>query len=131
MKAFRKKKKKGHIRTREDIVFDTLNYSFMIGLCIIMLYPFLNTLAISFNDANDSIRGGIYLWPRILTWDNYEHVFDSGQILQASITSVLRTVIGTGTSLLATAMVAYAISRQEFVFRRSITIIFEIGRAHV
>jgi putative aldouronate transport system permease protein len=89
-----------------------------------MLYPFLNTFAISLNDANDSIKGGIYLWPRVLTWSNYEHVFESGHILQASITSVLRTVIGTGTSLLATAMVAYAISRQEFVLRHFITIVF-------
>lgn len=123
MKIFRRKRK-GHIRTREDIVFDSINYSFLIILCIVMLYPFLNTFAISLNDANDSVKGGIYLWPRVLTWSNYEHVFESGQILQATFTSVLRTVIGTGTSLLATAMVAYAISRQEFVLRRSVTIIF-------
>lgn len=124
MKIFRRKRKKGHIRTREDVIFDSINYSFMILLCIVMLYPFLNTLAISLNDANDSIKGGIYLWPRILTWHNYQHVFKSGQIFQASFMSVLRTVVGTGISLLATAMVAYAISRQEFVLRRSVTIIF-------
>ena len=111
-------------RTREDIIFDTFNYTFMIFLCVVMLYPFLNTLAISLNDATDSIKGGIYLWPRVFTWYNYEHVFDSSHIFTATLTSVLRTVIGTATSLLATAMVAYAISRQEFVLRRSITLIF-------
>lgn len=111
-------------RTREDIIFDTLNYTFMILLCVVMLYPFLNTFAISLNEATDSIKGGIYLWPRIFTWHNYEHVFDSSHIIQATVTSVLRTAIGTGISLLATAMVAYAISREDFVLRRSITLIF-------
>ena len=121
MRLFRRK---GPVRTREDIVFDSINYSFMFLLSVVMLYPFLNTFAISLNDANDSIKGGIYLWPRILTWSNYEHVFESGHIWQASLTSVLRTVIGTGTSLFATAMVAYAISRQEFVLRHFVTITF-------
>src|SRR5690625_2302982 len=123
MNIFRKNKNKIK-RTREDIIFDSVNYTFMLLLCVVMLYPFLNTFAISLNEASDSIKGGIYLWPRILTWHNYEHVFESGHIIQASITSVLRTVIGTGISLLATAMVAYAISREEFVLRRSVTIIF-------
>src|SRR5690625_7863077 len=77
-------------RTREDIIFDTFNYTFMIFLCVVMLYPFLNTLAISLNDATDSIKGGIYLWPRVFTWYNYEHVFDSSHIFTATLTSVLR-----------------------------------------
>src|SRR5690625_604160 len=123
MKIFRRNRN-AIKRTREDIIFDSFNYTFLVLLCVVMLYPFLNTFAISLNEATDSIKGGIYLWPTILTRKNYEHVIDSSHILQATITSVLRTVIGTGTSLLATAMVAYAISREEFVLRRSVTIIF-------
>lgn len=41
-----------------DMVFDVCNYSLMLVLCVVMLYPMLNTLAISLNDANDAIRGG-------------------------------------------------------------------------
>ncbi len=111
-------------RTREDVVFDSINYTFMVLLCIIMLYPFINQLAISLNEANDSIRGGIYLWPREFTWHNYEHVFSEASVIQGLIVSVSRTVIGTGISLLATAMVAYAIAQKDFIFKRSFTIIF-------
>ncbi|GAE31017.1 carbohydrate ABC transporter permease [Halalkalibacter hemicellulosilyticus] len=118
------KKKRNIRRTREDYIFDTLNTIFMILLCVVMLYPFLNTLAISLNDASDSIRGGIYLWPREFSFKSYEHVFGQTAIYQATLISVLRTVVGTLLSLLFTAMVAYAISRKEFVFRRSFTIIF-------
>ncbi len=96
----------------------------MLLLCVVMLYPMLNTLAVSFNDATDSVRGGIYLWPRDFTLYNYEHVFGQAQLLQAGVISVLRTVIGTALSVFCTAMVAYTISRQYFVLRKFTTIAF-------
>ncbi|SHM98849.1 carbohydrate ABC transporter permease [Gracilibacillus kekensis] len=121
---FKRKKKPGFMRTKEDIIFDTSNIIFMIILCVLMLYPFLNQVALSVNDATDSVRGGIYLWPREFTWHNYEHVFDKAAIYQAIFISVLRTIIGAGVGLFCTAMVAYAIAQPKFMFKRSITIIF-------
>ncbi|MGI5851787.1 MAG: carbohydrate ABC transporter permease, partial [Caldicoprobacterales bacterium] len=60
--------------TAEDVIFDTINYLLLIFLCVATLYPFLNTLAISLNDATDAIRGNIYLWPREFSWRNYEMI---------------------------------------------------------
>ncbi|WP_078544938.1 carbohydrate ABC transporter permease [Litchfieldia alkalitelluris] len=107
-----------------DRIFDISNYTFMIFLCAIMLYPMLNTLAISLNDATDSIKGGIYLWPREFTFYNYEHVFGEASLVNSFFMSVLRTVLGTAISVFCTAMVAYTISRQEFVLRKFVTIAF-------
>ncbi|QGH33958.1 ABC transporter permease subunit [Gracilibacillus salitolerans] len=112
------------MRTKEDIIFDTCNITFLVVLCIFMLYPFLNQLAISLNEATDSVKGSIYLWPREFTWNNYEHVFDKAAIYQAIFISVLRTIIGAGVGLFCTAMVAYAIAQPKFMFKRSVTIIF-------
>lgn len=47
-----------------DKAFVILNTIFMIAFVVITLYPVLNTLAISFNDGTDALRGGIYLFPR-------------------------------------------------------------------
>lgn len=119
-----KKKRRSYMRTREDVIFDTSNVIFMIILCIFMLYPFLNQIAISFNDASDALRGGIYLWPREFTLHNYQHVFEKADIWQAIFISVSRTVIGAGVGLFCTAMVAYAIAQEHFMFKRSVAIIF-------
>ncbi|WP_077620795.1 carbohydrate ABC transporter permease [Bacillus sinesaloumensis] len=108
----------------EDRLFDYGNYTFMILLCAVMLYPMLNTLALSLNDATDSIKGGIFLWPREFTWYNYKHVFGEEQLVGAFFMSVLRTVVGTLISVFCTAMVAYTISRKEFVLRKFVTIVF-------
>lgn len=105
-------------------LFDVCNILFMCFLIVVTLYPFLNTLAVSLNDANDSIRGGIYLVPRVFTWANYEYVFREATIFHATLISVLRTVIGTVITVFCSAMVAYTISRPEFVLRKFVTIAF-------
>ncbi|GAB6927755.1 carbohydrate ABC transporter permease [Paenibacillus sp. JCM 10914] len=111
-------------KSPSDRIFDTLNIIFMICLMVVTLYPFLNTLAVSLNDANDSVRGGIYLWPRELTLENYKYVFNEATIFHATFISVLRTVIGTLTSVFCCAMVAYTISRPEYVLRKFVSLAF-------
>src|SRR5690606_9664850 len=107
-----------------DRIFDYANYTFLILLMVVTLYPFLNTLAVSFNAAQDSLRGGIYLWPRQFTLSNYAYVFDNSALLQATLISVLRTIIGTVTAVFCSAMVAYTISRLDYVLRKFVTIAF-------
>jgi putative aldouronate transport system permease protein len=107
-----------------DLAFEIFNYTFMILLMVVTLYPFWNTLAVSFNDATDSLRGGIYLWPRKWTLENYKFVFEEGTIANATMISALRTVIGTVLTVFCSAMVAYTISRPEYVLRKFVTIAF-------
>ena len=107
-----------------DKIFDTFNIIFMIVIMIVTLYPFLNMFALSFNEANDSIRGGIYILPRAWTWANYEYVFNESSIFWATFISASRTIIGTITSVFATAMLAYTISRPEYLLRKFVTIAF-------
>jgi len=107
-----------------DRVFDNINIIFMVSLMIVTIYPFVNMIAVSFNNANDAIRGGIYLWPRVWTLDNYKYIFGESDIYHATLISALRTVIGTVVSVFCTAMLAYTVSRQEFVLRKFVTMFF-------
>jgi len=107
-----------------DRAFDAINITFMICLMIVTIYPFINMIAVSLNDANDAIRGGIYLWPREWTLDNYKYIFGESDIYHATLISALRTIIGTIVSVFCTAMLAYTLSRQEFVLRKFVTMFF-------
>ena len=100
----------------EPIVFNTFNTIFMIFLVMVTLYPFLNTIAVSLNVGNDTIRGGIYLWPREWTLQNYKAVFAGGTILDAFLISVSRTVLSTVLNIFLTTMLAYAVSRREYIY---------------
>ncbi|GLX68865.1 carbohydrate ABC transporter permease [Paenibacillus glycanilyticus] len=107
----------------EPVVFGTVNAIIMLLLAVVTLYPFLNTLAVSFNAGLDTIRGGIYVWPRIWTLQNYKAVFITGTVFNAFYISIARTIIATLLSLFLTTMLAYTVSRKEYVFRKPITII--------
>ncbi len=108
----------------ENIIFTTFNTLIMIALCVVMLYPMLNTLAISFNDGLDTVRGGIYLWPRIFTLQNYRVVLKMDTIYNAFVISVLKMIVTVVTNLFFTSMLAYTISRKEYILRKPITTIF-------
>ncbi|MBD2846553.1 carbohydrate ABC transporter permease [Paenibacillus sp. IB182496] len=116
---------RSRIRTSAgDRIFDVCNYGFMIVLMVVTLYPFLNVLAVSLNQAQDSIKGGIYVLPRVWTLDNYMYIFKEATIFHATLISVLRTVIGTAATVFCSAMVAYTISRPDYVLRKLVTICF-------
>ncbi len=109
---------------RGDIVFHTINTFAMCVIMIITLYPVLNTLALSFNDGTDAVRGGIKLWPRVFSLRSYETLFADEIIFNAFFVTVARTVVQTIINLVLTSMLAYALSRREYVLRKFITTIF-------
>jgi putative aldouronate transport system permease protein len=98
--------------------FDTLLYAGMILIAVITLYPFVNVLAISLNQSTDTVKGGIYIFPRIFTFQNYVRVFAFNGLLNAFMISVLRTVIGTAVTISCTSMLAYTFSRRDFMARK-------------
>ncbi len=108
----------------EDFIFNTFNIAFMLILITVTLYPFLNTIAVSFNNGLDTIRGGIYLWPRMFTLQNYKAVFITGTVFNAFLISVARTVLSTVLNIFLTTMLSYTLSRKEYVLRKPITILF-------
>lgn len=113
-------------RSLEDNLLDAFVYIFLICLIVVTLYPFLNTVAVSFNDGLDSLKGGIYLWPRQFTTFNYTMLLARPQIYQALKVTIARTVLSTVLGVFSTAILAYTISRKEFVLRKFISTIYVI-----
>ena len=106
---------------------DILILLFMIFVVVITLYPFLNVTAKSFNDPIDTVKGGIHILPRAPTLQNYIGLFEAGSNLTIAFrNSILRTVIGAITGVLCCAMFAFVLSRHDFMFRKSFTIILVI-----
>lgn len=109
-----------------DKAFVVCNTLFMIAFVVITLYPVLNTIALSFNDGIDAVRGGIHLWPRKLTLKNYTTVLSQQNIVRGAYISVLRTVIGSAVSLIANALLAYVVSRKRFLFKSQLSLFWVI-----
>ena len=95
-RGMRRPRKKFYISKRAlrpgNVIFTIVNTLIMLCVIVVMLYPFWNTIAVSFNDAQDTLRGGIKLFPRVFSLYSYQSVFKNKLMVTAAINSVLRTL---------------------------------------
>ena len=124
MKIFSNKHKRK--KSLSDRIFVICNTIFMIAFVVITLYPVLNTLAISFNDGTDALRGGIYLIPRKFTLKNYITVLQKDDLITGAIVTVARTVVGTLLALVSNAILAFVVSRKNFLFKKQLSLFWVI-----
>lgn len=113
-------------QSKSGRAFDIVNIVLMAVILIAVIYPFINVLAISLNDGYDAVRGGIYLWPRVFSLENYKFVLEDSSLIRGFGVSVLRTVIGTVTAVLGNALLGYIVSCRQFSGRKFMRILFLI-----
>lgn len=101
-----------------SLLYDIAIVITLIILGVFTLYPFYNSLIMSFNEGKDLLQGSIYLLPRKFTFENYLMILKSKMILTAAMNSVLRTIIGTFVALVFTSIFSYAVSKKDLVFRK-------------
>lgn len=101
--------------------FYILNILILVLLSLAIILPILNIIALSFNGGKDAARGGVYFWPRVFTLDNYKAVFSDNKIITGYKITILRTVIGTASSIFLTAMAAFALKSKTLPGRRLVT----------
>lgn len=110
----------------EDLIFTIFNTTIMVLFTIVTLYPILNTLAISFNEGSDAVRGGIHLLPRVFSLKSYKTVIKTEGIITGAKITILRTVIGTLSSLIANALLSFILSRKRFLFKSGLSLFWII-----
>ena len=111
--------KKNQIKRRKRIKpFDAVNALFMAAICFLMIYPLWYVVVNSFSEGTEVLKGGIYWLPRKFCLESYEAVFRNRDIFTAFGISVLKTAVGTVTSVFFTAMVAYGLSKSDLIGRK-------------
>ncbi|WP_262315100.1 carbohydrate ABC transporter permease [Lacticaseibacillus parakribbianus] len=110
--------------SKGDVVLDIVKWVVLALVLLVTLYPFWNVLIVSFNDATDAVRGGIYWWPRKFSLASYTNILQNVEFLDSIKVTVARTLIGTPVSLFVTAALAYVMSRRDFYGGKTLTMIF-------
>ena len=97
-----------------------------IGLAVILgiiLYPLLHILAASFSSSEAVITGKVTIFPIKPTLLAYQTVFENSQVIVGFGNTVFYTVVGTIVQVILTVLIAFPLSRREFVGRKVIMII--------
>ncbi|MDN5314345.1 MAG: putative aldouronate transport system permease protein [Clostridiales bacterium] len=109
-----------------DKVSDVMINILMGIIVIVVLYPFINIIAISLSGPSAITSGRVTLYPIDLNLRGYEMVFGDPKIWRAYANTILYAVVGTFLNLLFTSMVSYALMVRDFVFRKFLTVFFTI-----
>ncbi|MDR2896782.1 MAG: carbohydrate ABC transporter permease [Propionibacteriaceae bacterium] len=101
-----------------QVGFGLINYALFGLFALLCAYPFYY-LIINSLSANDlSALGQVRLWPQGLHWDNYAEIFQLRGLSLAAVVSVLRTVIGTAATVLASAFLGFMFTQEKMWHRK-------------
>ncbi|MEC0088943.1 hypothetical protein PMSD_13625 [Paenibacillus macquariensis subsp. defensor] len=109
-----------------DIFFGIFIYAFVIGVCVLTLYPFLYILSISLSNTGSVTRNEVFLLPKGFNLAAFQTVLSYKGIMVAYGNTIFYTVVGTILSLLLTTLAAYPLSRQDWKFRNIATVFLVI-----
>jgi len=108
------------IESRGDRIFNIINYTILILVTLIVLYPLLFVLSASFSDPQTVLRGEMLLWPKGFNLNSYVKIFQNQDIISGFTNTLIYTSLGTLINLTMTILAAYPLSRKDFVGRNAI-----------
>jgi putative aldouronate transport system permease protein len=106
-------------QNQKDRFMDIVVYAILSLILVSVLYPFYYVLILSFNRGTDALLGGVYLWPRTFTFENYARLLSDSHWYLAFLVTVARTVVGAALGVLFTCLVAYGLAHRDLLFRKS------------
>lgn len=113
-------------RSRADFIFDSVIMVILTLIFLIVAYPLYFIIISSISEPNAVASGQVLFYPVGFTFQGYAEVFKDERIIKGFMNSIILTVLGTIVSLAVTLPTAYALSRNDFVGRRPITIFYVI-----
>lgn len=99
-------------------------YTFFCLFALIVIYPFWDTLVLSFSDPSVATSLGAHFWNEHWSTSSYRYVFEEGRLFVAYYNTIFRTVLSTVGSLVMTMLAAYPLSKRDLPHRNMITIFF-------
>ncbi|QYR22492.1 carbohydrate ABC transporter permease [Paenibacillus sp. sptzw28] len=103
--------------TGRDKVFLICNYIYLALAFLIVAYPLVYIISASISNPKFVGSGEMWLWPKGITFEGYERVFQNSKIWTGYANTILYTAVGTSVNLFVTLPAAYALSRRDFVGR--------------
>ncbi|EHS56815.1 carbohydrate ABC transporter permease [Paenibacillus sp. Aloe-11] len=98
-------------------IFNVFNICLLVLLSIMCIVPLIHVLAVSFSAKSAADANLVGLWPVQFSLEAYKKTMNNPIFLHSIWISVLRTVLGTGLTLLITFLAAYPLSKETSVFR--------------
>lgn len=110
------------LKSRGDIIFETVVVILLAILTLIILYPLYFVVIASFSDAKLVVAGEVWWYPKGVTLENYMQCFTNGDLMLGYRNAFIILILGTATNLFLTILCAYPLSRHDLWGRNGIMI---------
>lgn len=110
------------LKSRGDIIFETIVVIILALLTLIILYPLYFVVIASFSDAKLVVAGEVWWYPKGVTLENYMQCFTNGDLMLGYRNAFIILILGTATNLFLTILCAYPLSRHDLWGRNGIMI---------
>lgn len=84
------------------------------ALVLIVIVPFVNTIAISFSTQREYLDRPLMLYPKAATWSNYQNLFHDERIGIGFVSSLKILLMGLPINIFLTTSLAYGTSRRRY-----------------
>ena len=112
-------------RSRGEMIYGYFNGIVLVLIGFVTLYPFLYVVLASVSEPVKLLSNQGVLWmPAGFTLNAYGKVFANRSIYVGYANTIFYVVVGTAVNILATAIAAYVLSRQQLMLRRFFTLMF-------
>ncbi len=105
-------------KSRGDIIFDVINYTFFTLFTILCVYPFYYVIINSISANNLVDAGKIMFFPQGVHFNNYIEVLKMERLGRAAWVSLARTVLGTILPMIGGSYMAYLFTKQHMWKRK-------------
>lgn len=102
-------------------IFDIVNVTVLVLLGLSTLYPFWDTLVVSFSSLRGYLSTSIHLWPSEWSFEGYVYMLTNRELWTSYANSIFITVVGTFLNMIVTIMTAYVLSKKELKGHRVLT----------
>ena len=113
-------------QSKGDIAFDVVVIILLTLILLIMIYPMYFILIASISDPGLVVSGKVFLYPRKVTMESYQMVFETKSIWTGYLNTVIYTVLGTMYNLCTLIPAAYVMSKKDLPGRGFFSMFFFI-----
>ena len=113
-------------QSKGDIAFDVVVIVLLTLILLIMIYPMYFILIASISDPELVVSGQVFLYPRKITMESYQLVFETESIWTGYLNTVIYTVLGTLYNLCTLIPAAYVMSKKNLPGRGFFSMFFFI-----
>lgn len=107
-------------KSRKDKMFDTINYFLLAVVLICVIYPIYFVSIASISEPLSVADGSVILFPKNITFEGYRRIFMDDSIVVGYMNTIVYTVWGIILGVTFTSGAAFALSRKELKFRKTV-----------